>query len=434
MKCKLWDIYQKVLAELSPDRLVSDYLESQNWSHPVDVLAVGKAAVPMALSCLRILAQSLGRGFLLTKYGHIDEGSRNALGDRFQLREAAHPVPDAAGLEATSELLKWLQRGRGDLLVLMSGGASALLVAPQRPLNLKDLMEVNSSLLQSGLPIERMNVLRKHLSRVKGGQLAQRCGSYRTIKQLLMVDICAPDLNAAAILSLVGSGCFVGDPFSEKEAREILQGLRLPPDVSDRARQAIHQTPAETSVESVILASHKSLLDRAWAEVGPSGLDHPDWQSEITGEVKEVAARFARVAKSLRKEGRTGFLIASGEPTVEIRVDQPGRGGRCQELALHFAREIAGIEGLTLLAGSSDGTDGPTEDAGALVDWRTWFELSRLLGVEELERSLACHDSGSALARLDGTLFQTGPTGQNLNDLYLLQVSSSSVSRGPDAC
>ncbi|MFA5508291.1 MAG: MOFRL family protein, partial [Vulcanimicrobiota bacterium] len=122
-------------------------------------------------------------------------------------------------------------------------------------------------------------------------------------------------------------------------------------------------------------------------------------------------------------EGRRGVLVASGEPTVAIRVENPGRGGRCQELALRFAREIAGCPGLRLLAGSSDGTDGPTEDAGALVDGTTWPELCRVLGEDEMERVLREHDSGSALSRLKGALLHTGPTGHNINDLYLLEIS-----------
>jgi glycerate 2-kinase len=424
LKCKLWDIYQGVLQLLSPDRLVQSYLERQEPRGTVDVLAVGKAAVPMATAALSVLQGRLGRGFLLTKYSHLDTASKRFLEDKFVLREAAHPVPDAAGQQATTEVLDWLEHGQGELLILMSGGASALLVGPESPLNLDDLIQVNSSLLRSGLPIEKMNVLRKHLSKVKGGQLAQRCGRYQTLEQLVLVDICAPGMTEEEVLSLVGSGCFVADPFTEAEARVILGDLPLPKSLAERAEQALHETPKDIRGTSVILASHQSLLREARGSLGRFCLDHSDWQSEITGDVRDVARGFARVARALQADGKNGVLVASGEPTVEIRVDEPGRGGRCQELALYFAREIAGRDGLRLLAGSSDGTDGPTDDAGALVDGRTWPELCRLLGADEMERVLARHDSGTALSRLDGALLRTGPTGQNLNDLYLLQISS----------
>jgi hydroxypyruvate reductase len=423
LSCELLDIYRKVLKNLAPDDLVRRYLRARNdLPGQLDVLAVGKAAVPMACAASQELGERVRRGFLLTKYEHLDDSSQELLQDRFELRESAHPVPDAAGLKATTEILNWVGSGSGHLLVLMSGGASALLVAPQEPLELEDLIEINTSLLKSGLPIEKMNVLRKHLSRVKGGQLAARCTGYDGVEQLLMVDICAPDLKEEEVLSLVGSGCFVADPFTVEEAGEVLRQLSLPTALIERAEKALHETPKEVRGASTILASHRSLLKEAEAVIGEP-LEHPDWRPEVTGEVRALSTRFARIGRELKAQGRRGIFVAAGEPTVEIEVENPGRGGRCQELALLFAREIAGFEGLRLLAGSSDGTDGPTGDAGALVDGATWPALRDLMGEDELERVVREHDSGSALARLDGALLRTGPTGQNVNDLYLLEIS-----------
>lgn len=396
--------------------------DGEDREGPIDVLAVGKAAVPMACSSLATLGDQVRRGFLLTKYDHIDPASRKLLAGRFEMRESAHPVPDRRGWESTVEILSWLEHGTGRLLVLMSGGASALLVAPQDPLQLEDLVEINSRLLRSGLPIEKMNVLRKHLSRVKGGQLAARCGRYDSIEQLLMVDICAPGMKEDEILSLVGSGCFVADPFTEAEARVILRQLELPDALAARAEAALHETPKNVRGSNRILASHSSLIEEARRLVREP-LKHSLWNPEVTGEVKELATRFSRVGRELKEAGASGVLVAAGEPTVEICVENPGRGGRCQELALRFAREIAGLPGLRMLAGSSDGTDGPTEDAGAMVDGTTWPRLCELLGEEKMERIILEHDSGSALAHLDGALLRTGPTGQNVNDLYLLEIS-----------
>lgn len=413
----------KVLERLAPDGLVSRYLRTRNdQAARLDILAVGKAAVPMACAAVQELGERVDRGFLLTKYEHLDDSSRTFLEDRFELRESAHPVPDEAGLEAATEILSWLESGTGELLVLMSGGASALLVAPQEPLKLEDLIEINTRLLKSGLPIEKMNVLRKHLSRVKGGQLAARCTGYDSVEQLIMVDICAPDLKDEEILSLVGSGCFVADPFTVDEAGEVLRSLSLPSGLAKRAEKALHETPKEVRCSSIVLASHQSLLEEARRVVG-NPLTHPDWKPEITGEVRALAAHFAKIGRELKMQGRRGVLVAAGEPTVSIKVENPGRGGRCQELALRFAREVAGVEGLRLLAGSSDGTDGPTEDAGALVDGATWPLLCDMLGEDEMGRVVREHDSGSALSRLEGALLRTGPTGQNVNDLYLLEIS-----------
>lgn len=296
-----------------------------------------------------------------------------------------------------------------------------MLVAPQEPLQLEDLIEINARLLKSGLPIEKMNILRKHLSRVKGGQLAARCNGYGSVEQLLMVDICAPDLKEGEILSLVGSGCFVADPFTLDEAAEVLRKLSLPPGLAERAEKALHETPKEVRGTSIVLASHRTLLMEAEAAVGEP-LTHPHWEPEVRGEVRTLAGHFARIGREMQAAGRKGVLLAAGEPTVKIEVENPGRGGRCQELALRFAREIAGVEGLRLLAGSSDGTDGPTGDAGAVVDGNTWPALCDKLGKDEMERVIREHDSGSALAHLEGVLLRTGPTGQNVNDLYLLEI------------
>lgn len=388
----------------------------------MEILAVGKAAVSMSLGARRALGQSFRRGFLLTRYGHLNSSSRAVLAAGFELHEAGHPVPDEAGLKATGRLLGWLQEGEGDLLVLMSGGASALLVAPRAPLLLDDLRILNGSLLRSGLGIEKMNILRKHLSGVKGGQLVESCARYRAIYQLVLSDICAPELGEKEVLSLVGSGCFVADPSTVEEAREVLDQLELPEGVASRVASALWETPKAVRGESHILASHRDLREAARKLLG-APITHPYWPEDVVGEVGAVARRFARVGRALREEGRRGVLVASGEPTVAIRVENPGRGGRCQELALRFAREIAGCPGLRLLAGSSDGTDGPTEDAGALVDGTTWPELCRVLGEDEMERVLQEHDSGSALSRLKGALLHTGPTGHNINDLYLLEIS-----------
>ncbi len=384
----------------------------------------------MAQAAAAALGPNLGRGFLLTKDHHIDEAARLGLEKNFVLREASHPVPDQRGHNATLELIDWLESAPNDgraLLVLTSGGTSSLLVAPTEPLTLTDLADLNRAMLSSGLPIERMNILRKHVSGVKGGQLSDRCTLYRTVQQLLMVDICAPQLKAQEVLSLVGSGPLVADPSEAQVAREVLEVLRarLSAEVFERASKAIHETPFETSVETQVLGSYETLTDTAEALLADRLIKPAGWDRTVTGKVQEVAQRMAEVALQLQREGRSGVLVASGEPTVDLGCDPPGQGGRCQELALHFSRHIAGLGGISLLAGSSDGTDGPTDCAGAFVDSQTWPTLSQKLGQSRLDEMLQRHDSGSALAHLAGALITTGPTGQNLNDLYLIEIEAN---------
>jgi glycerate 2-kinase len=381
----------------------------------------------MAQAAKSVLGDRLGRGFLVTKEGHISPTAQRDLGNVFVLREAAHPIPDTRALSATTELLNWLADTPLDqrsLLILISGGTSSLLVAPTPPLTLEDLRQVHGSLLSSGLPIELMNVLRKHISQVKGGQLAEHCAAYGTLQQLVMVDICAPRLDSAEILSLVGSGPFVPDPTTAAAAQSILRRIQpaLSSEVYARASQALHETPDRGRCQSVVLGSYQTLLEQADLLLGEHILRSTKWSPTVVGEVKTVAKQFAETAAEMQDRGLSGVLTASGEPTVRITVSAPGRGGRCQELAMHFARHIAGRHGLTLLAGSSDGTDGPTEDAGAVVDGATWPTLCRMLGPAVVEQMLNGHDSGSALAQIPGALLTTGPTGQNLNDLFLLQI------------
>ena len=434
MKKSLLDLYNSTLEEADSYRLVKSHLsDGRDFSDPVDVVAVGKAAAGMAAAALDGLGSPFQDGFLLTKYDHISPNLRRKLEGKFQLFEAAHPVPGRAGQAATDALKKWLNRPQStgrSLLVLVSGGASSLLVSPSAPLTLDDLKKVNSALLASGLPIEQMNVLRKHLSSVKGGRMAQLAKkSYRRQKQLVMVDICAPQLPESEILSLVGSGPWVGDPSNCGDAEKILKQLKnhLHPEVAQRVAQALSETPSDSPCESTLVGSHRTLLRLARAQLGERHLEPEDWNPEITGEVSRLAHHFSSTALRLQQQGLSGVLVASGEPTVVLN-DRPGRGGRCQELALHMARCLKDSQGITFLAGSSDGTDGPTDDAGALVNGSTWNKLCQIHGLERVERALAQHDSGTLLASLPGALITTGPTGQNLNDLFLLEVENIELS------
>lgn len=422
MRKNLSQIYTEALSVVSPGCLVTKHFSLHPATEALDLVALGKAAVPMALAARQ--AVRVDRGFVLTKVDYLSFQHSEQLRGQFVLRQGEHPSPGPQAVTATRELASWLSQTRtGRLLVLISGGSSSLLCWPSPPLDLKDLQLVNRSLLQSGLPIEQINILRRHLSEVKGGQLAARAEKfYSSMQQLVLVDICAPQLPAREVEALVGSGPFLSSFSRTEEARRLLSSLSLDQEVRIRAERALHDTPIQSLCQSQVLGDHRLLLQAAQELVGERLLEHREWPHTVTGDVREVAERLASVARQMVSDGRCGILVASGEPTVKMTIDSPGRGGRCQELALRFARSVAGMTGVKFLAGSSDGTDGPTQRAGAVVDGDTWPSLCRLLGEATTEQMLERHDSESLLERVPEALLDTGPTGLNVNDLFLLGV------------
>lgn len=413
----LHTIYRRTLTELDAQQLVRERLACSELTPSCHVLAIGKAAVSMAKGAR---AHCQGDGFLLTKHDHLDDQARRELTD-FEFWEAAHPVPDQQGVAGTQRLQNWLKQRSGTLLVLLSGGASSLLVQPAPPLELQHLRQLNRSLLASGLPIESINVLRKHLSLVKGGQLGELLASrFDKVAQLVLSDVCGPHIEGpdrdARILSLVGSGPTVSDGSSVKEAAQLLTQL----DLDEPFLSALRETPADLALTAEILADNLTLTQCAKTHLGERVMPLPSgWPSVVSGGIDKLAQELAGFALEAKQQGTRGVLVLGGEPTVELHPGA-GLGGRCQGLALLFSRAIAGTSGVTLLAGSSDGTDGPTEYAGALVDGTSWARMGEALGETVLERHLEEQNSMVALESVPGLLLKTGPTGQNLNDLFLL--------------
>ena len=414
-------VYREVLKRLDS----ADHLRSRLNSEPhppyTQLLAIGKAAPVMAALAASYLA-SPREGFVLTKEAHLGQRSRDALWG-LECWEAGHPFPDARGLLATERLTRWLVEIREPrhLLLLLSGGASSLLVDPAPPLTLEDLVELNRALLASGLPIEEINVVRKHLSTLKGGGLGQKLARFRRVTQLIFSDICP----AAQRLDLVGSGPALADPSRREDASELLARLEtfLLPSVMRRCREALRETPKSLPLAAEGLADHRTLTRLARDILSERWRDAAGWSDTVTGDVADLASAWAHLAGRLRGEGFRGVLVASGEPTVRLVDTLSGAsGGRCQELAARFAREIEGLEGISLLAGGSDGTDGPTPYAGACVDGTSWSRLCLAHGTERAVKLLEGHDVSSLLRAVDGLLLDTGPTGHNLNDLYLLAI------------
>ena len=345
---------------------------------PYSVLACGKAAREMADA-------AAGAALVVTpKHG---DGA------------AGHPLPDARSEAAGRAALAAAAGVRDHLVVLISGGASALWCVPAPGLELADKIAATQALLASGADIHAINTVRKHLSAIKGGRLA--AASHAPVSCILLSDVLGDDP------SVIGSGPCVADPSTLEEARAIAQATpRFPPSVLDFLARQATETPKQIESSVLVVGNHETLRQAAVRAATRAGIRC----ALLPPSADDISACEQRLATL--PEGT--LWISGGEPTVRLRG--AGRGGRCQQLALAMARRIRGSEKVFLAAGS-DGTDGPTEVAGAMVDGSSWDEAIRR-GLHP-ERALDENDSHRVHAVL-GTHVVTGPTGTNLLDLHLL--------------
>ncbi len=418
-----------VLSHMGRDQCI---LSVGEWRYEIPddgrivVVGAGKASAAMAQAVEELLGDALSHGVVVVKYGHT------AALQRVQQLEAAHPVPDAAGeagVRAIEAALNELQPH--DLVIACwSGGASALLPALRDGLTLNDKQAVTRLLLSSGGDIAALNAVRKHLSRLKGGQLARRAMP-ATVLCLSISDVVGDDP------ATIGSGPFVPDPTTFAEVAALVQRLgieqRLPPAVARLIAQGVGGTVAETPkandpcfarVHHHLVASNALALSAAAQAATAAGYQPVLWREPLTGEARAAGATFAGAALHHLSRGERVCLIAGGETTVTLG-DQPGLGGRNQE----FALAAAGVLGtarwhgapvpVAILAGGTDGNDGPTDAAGAIVDGST-LARARAAGLD-LERHLNQHDAYPFFNRL-GDLLRTGPTGTNVMDIDLALV------------
>jgi glycerate-2-kinase len=388
----------------------------------VVVAGAGKATAPMARAVEQRLGRRLHSGFVVVKYGHAVPTRR------IVVVEAGHPVPDRSGQRAAVRLCTMAaELGRRDLLILLlSGGASSLLPAPAAGVTLADKQWTTQKLLRCGASIREINTVRKHLSRIKGGRLAELTKA--TVVTLILSDVLGDDLSAIA------SGPTAPDPTTYQDAVAILKRYRIWRALPQRVRRHLDcgrqglasETPKPGSllfrrVQHYIVGNNAaavSAVTRAAKEAGLRTLVH---MPALTGEAREAGQRFGALAKDIVRAGkplqRPCCVVAGGETTVT--VTGKGIGGRAQEFAAAAALEIAGLAKVWVVAIGTDGTDGPTDAAGAVVDGHT-VERAQRLSVD-LNGALTRHDTYPALKKLH-QLILTGPTGTNVNDLYLLLV------------
>lgn len=392
---------------------------------PVFLFGAGKAAAALARGVRRRLAGENVKGRIIVKYGHRLEVPG------VMVEEAGHPVPDANSVAGTTRLLADLGAIAEDarVLVLLTGGASALLVAPAPGITLEHKSRVSSLLLACGADIHEMNTVRKHLSAVKGGGLIPLLPSTRAAA-LVISDVIGDQLTS------IGSGPATGDPTTFGDALGVLEKFslteRVPEAVVRRFRMGVAGAVPETpdapgdAVPHHIVASNFHSLAAAEQEVSRLGYRTEIFGRDLSGGVHETARRFAERLAALGSEPMPTALLAGGELTLQVKGS--GRGGRSQEFALVAAGRLEGASGVALLAAGTDGTDGPTNAAGAFADGQTW-NRARHQGLDPAAM-LRNNDSWS-LFHETGDLLITGPTGTNVMDLMVgLGAGSAPGARG----
>ncbi len=380
------------------------------------VIGAGKGAAQMAAAFEQLWGDPVS-GAIVTRYGYA------AACKHVKVLEASHPVPDGAGLAATSALFEAVEGlGPDDLVVaLICGGGSSLLPAPPEGLTLSDEQALNEALLASGAPIGAMNAIRKHCSRIKGGRLAQAAYPARVVS-LVVSDVPGDDP------AQVASGPTVPDDVTLEDALGLIESLRivLPEAIkthlakeSSRAPDPLDDRFARNSV--TVVASAGISLDAAAAVGRDAGYSVSTLSDAIEGEARDIGLMHAALAKQVADKNapfkKPSILLSGGETTVTLRGK--GRGGRNTEFLLSFAQAIEGTHGISALAADTDGIDGSEDNAGAFADGQSVLRM-RAGGVDP-RAALSGSDAWSAFdAAAD--LFVPGPTGTNVNDLRAIVI------------
>lgn len=400
-----------------------EYSYDLNRIRRLIVVGAGKASPAMAAAVVSVLGSRITDGLVVTKAGRFKPLKR------IDILTAGHPIPDRAGRMAADRLIHLIDGLSPDDLVLflLSGGASALIPLPAKGITLRDKQKVTNLLLRSGAKIEELNAVRKHLSQLKGGQLAARCRPARVVG-LILSDVLGSPLDA------IGSGPTAPDRTTFGDAIHVLKNYRLWSEVPLSVRKHLEtgrkrgrfETPKPGDplfgrVRNIIIGDNHAAVEAVSGKARALGFNTFVLTTKLEGEAREVAQLFGTLAREIRETGRPvrrpACLVAGGELTVS--VTGRGKGGRCQELGLAAVKEIAGLSGSTLAAFGTDGSDGPTDAAGVVVDDHALFRAARM-GLDP-DRFLARNDSYHFFKKLGG-LIKTGATGTNVNDIYLMIV------------
>jgi glycerate 2-kinase len=436
MRSEAIEIFDAALAAVDPEEAISRHVKLHDGvllvggsRFPLEqfkrvvVVGAGKANAPMALALERLLGERITKGLIVVKDGHTLPLQR------VLVREASHPVPDNRGLRGTNEILPLVeQTDENDLIIcLISGGGSALLVSPSDGITLQDKQEVTRQLLACGATIHEINAVRKHLSKAKGGGLALLAYP-ATMVSLILSDVIGDNLD------VIASGPTVPDSSTFDQAAAVLHrhGIwdQIPAPVIERLEKGMAGEVAETPKpgDAVFQRCHWELvgtnfqaLEAAHHEATRLGYRTLILSTGIEGETREVAKALAAVAKEVIRSGNPvpppACLLSGGETTVTLRGS--GLGGRNQEFVLASALALEGFECVVAMSGGTDGTDGPTDAAGAIADGRTaTFARAKDLDPED---HLQRNDAYPFFKTL-GDLVITGPTRTNVMDVRIFLV------------
>ncbi|MBD9652646.1 glycerate kinase [Ensifer sp. ENS09] len=413
----LTELFEAAVRAADPYEAIKAHLPEPPKGRTV-VVGAGKAASQMAAAFEKLWKHPFS-GTVVARHGPIEHCAT------ITVLQSAHPVPDEAGLAASDVLLKAVAGLTADDLViaLISGGGSALLPAPPEGLTLADEIAVNKALLASGAPISAMNVVRKHVSRIKGGRLAAAAFPARVVS-LVVSDV--PGDSPA----FVASGPTVPDRSTAVEALDIVARYRmeLPDAVIAHLRSETASAPAPDDARFAghachVIASASVSLEAAAAKARELGIEAHILSDAIEGEARDIGRMHAALAREValrnRPFAKPVVLLSGGETTVTISGEDYGKGGRNSEFLLSLALDIDGVAGIDALAADTDGIDGSEDNAGAFADGQSIARM-RAAGFDP-RLHLARHDAWSAFSA-SGDLFVLGPTGTNVNDFRALLI------------
>ena len=416
-------IFRAAVGAADPEAAVARHLKRLDAARfrNIYVVGAGKAGASMAAAAEQVLGRRITAGLVNVKYGHV------AKLRRIQLNECGHPIPDQNGVAGAERIARIAEQAqREDLVVcLISGGASALLPLPAASITFEEKQEVTRLLLASGADIHEINATRKHISRIKGGQLT-RLAAPATVESLLLSDVIGDEAG------VIGSGPTAADATTFGTVAAILDkyGLRerVPRSVRDRIEQGVLGQIAETPkprdplfrrVRHTVVGSNRLALAAAKRHARELGFHPLVLTSEIQGEARHMARVHAAIARELVRTGQPvklpACIISGGETTVTL--EGHGKGGRNQEFVLAAAIDIAGLAETVILSAGTDGSDGPTDAAGAIADGDT------LRRKPDARKFLDDNDSYHYFEAL-GDLVKTGPTLTNVMDVQLVLVGS----------
>ncbi len=430
-------IFQACIEAVDPVSCVKRYLELEKNKLEVQglvtldldsfdriiVVGAGKASAGMAQGVEELLGNRISHGLIVVKYGHIRPLKY------IEIIEAGHPTPDTQGAKAAEKIVALLKETNEQDLIIscISGGGSALLTLPGQGLDLEDKQKITQALLRAGADIHEINTVRKHISGVKGGRLAKLC-ERSTVINLMISDVVGDDPG------VIASGPFTADGATFQDTWAILGKYGILNEAQSRIRDYIQKgldglipetlkpgDPIFDNIHNKIIGSNITALKSGKEMAEGLGYNSIILSSSITGDTSQAAAFHCAVAREIRSSGNPiahpACVLSGGETTV--RVTGAGTGGRNQEFALASLNAISEIPGCLLLSAGSDGTDGPTDAAGAIVDTYS-LKRAKSMGLDPYV-FLMENDSYDFFSKL-GDLFKTGPTGVNVMDLRIALI------------